>query len=56
MKKKTSGSHQVLALQKIEKNYSILKVILGKDYISKADKWLEFATQEGEFIPEQKKK
>jgi hypothetical protein len=32
------------------------KVILGKDYISKADKWLEFATQEGEFIPEQKKK
>jgi hypothetical protein len=32
------------------------KVILGKDYIAKADKWLEFATQEGQFLPEQKKK
>jgi hypothetical protein len=31
------------------------KVILAKDYISKADKWLEFATQENEFIPENKK-
>ena len=31
------------------------KVILAKDYISKADKWLEFATQEGEIIPEGKK-
>lgn len=31
------------------------KVILAKDYVAKADKWLEFATQEGEIIPEEKK-
>lgn len=30
------------------------KVILAKDYIAKADKWLEFATQENEIIPEGK--
>ena len=31
------------------------KVILAKDYISKADTWLEFTTREGEVIPEGKK-
>jgi hypothetical protein len=32
------------------------KVILSKDYISKADTWLEFTTREREFIPEQTNK